>query len=113
MSRTDLYSYLKEWEQLTPLPFYSIGEPELTKVVNKGGEEFFVLKVLVSNNSDYDGIIQMNVLQNGWWYQPMEDPRARKKVEIAAIQAKNLFLSGKNRYVMWKSIRGFPAIFLI
>lgn len=88
MSRTDLYSYLKEWEQLTPLPFYSIGEPELTKVVNKGGEEFFVLKVLVSNNSDYDGIIQMNVLQNGWWYQPMEDPRARKKVEIAAHTSK-------------------------
>lgn len=27
--------------------------------------------------------------------------------------AKNLFLSGKNRYVMWKSIRWFPAICLI
>ena len=67
--------------------FYT-DEPELTKVVNKGGEEFFVLKVLVSNNSDYDGIIQMNVLQNGWWYQPMEDPRARKKVEIAAHTSK-------------------------
>ena len=46
------------------------------------------MKVLVSNNSDYDGIIQMNVLQNGWWYQPMEDPRARKKVEIAAHTSK-------------------------
>ena len=119
MSRTDIYSSLKEWEQLTPLPFYSIGEPELTKVVNKGGEEFFVLKVLVSNNSDYDGIIQMNVLQNGWWYQPLEDPRARKKVEIAAHTTKefvsvweeqirevevNTMISGNLPYMIRQSI---------
>lgn len=88
ISRTPLYSYLEEWEKPTPLPFYSVGEPELTKVVNKGGEEFFVLKLLISNNSDYDGIINMNIRQNGWWNQPVADPRSKRKVEMPAHTSK-------------------------
>lgn len=31
ISKTDIRSSLKEWEETTPLPFYSIGTPELTK----------------------------------------------------------------------------------
>ena len=88
ISRTDISSSLVEWEKPTLLPFYSIGDPELTKVANKGGEEFFVLKMLISNNSDYDGIIHLNIRQDGWWYQPLADPRARKKVEIPAHTSK-------------------------
>ncbi len=88
ISRTPLYSYLEEWEKPTPLPFYLIGEPEVTKITNKGGEEYFVLKLLLSNNSDYDGIINMNIRQNGWWNQPVVDPRSRRKVEIPAHTSK-------------------------
>ena len=40
ISRTDIRSLLGEWEKTTPLPFYSLGEPTLTKITNKGGEEF-------------------------------------------------------------------------
>lgn len=88
ISKADIRSFLKEWEEATPLPFYSIGTPELTKVVNRGGEEFFVLKMLISNNSDYDGIIHINIRQNDWWNQAVEDPRASKKVEMPAHTSK-------------------------
>lgn len=79
---------LGEWEKTTPLPFYSLGEPTLTKITNKGGEEFFVLKMLISNNSDYDGIIHMDIRKDGWWYQPLEDPRAKTKIEMPAHTSK-------------------------
>ena len=88
ISRTDIRSLLGEWEKTTPLPFYSLGEPTLTKITNKGGEEFFVLKMLISNNSDYDGIIHMDIRKDGWWYQPLEDPRAKTKIEMPAHTSK-------------------------
>lgn len=88
ISRTDIYSLLKEWEKPTPLPFYSLGEPELTKITNKGGEEYFVLKMTISNNSDYDGIIHLNIRKNGWWSDPLKDPRARQKIEMPAHASK-------------------------
>lgn len=88
ISRTDIYSLLQEWEKPTPLPFYSIGEPEVTKVIGKGGEENFVLKLLISNNSDYDGIIHLNIREGGWWGQPLDDPRARQKIEMPAHSSK-------------------------
>lgn len=84
ISQTDIYSYLTEWTQLTPLPFYSIAKPELTRVVNQGGKESFALKLLISNNSDYDGIIHINVRKNGWWYEPWADPRASRKIMMPA-----------------------------
>lgn len=88
ISRTDISSRLEEWEKPTPLPFYSLGEPTLTKVVNKGGEEYYVLNMLISNNSDYDGIVHMKVRKDGWWSDPIEDPRASAKIEIAAHTSK-------------------------
>lgn len=90
ISRTDIRSLLGEWEKPTPLPFYSLGEPTLTKIVNKGGEELFVLRMLVSNNSDYEGIIHMNIRKDGWWSDPLEDPRARMKIEMPAHTTKEL-----------------------
>lgn len=88
ISRTDIHSLLKEWEKPTPLPFYSLGEPELTKITNKGGEEYFVLRMTISNNSDYDGVIHLNIRKDGWWNDPLEDPRARQKIEMPAHASK-------------------------
>lgn len=88
ISQTDIYSHLAEWKQPTPLPFYTIAPPEVTKVTNKGGEEFFVLKVLVSNNSDYDGVIHLNIRENGWWQKPLANPRASRKMQMPAHQSK-------------------------
>lgn len=88
ISKADIRSSLKEWTETTPLPFYSIGTPEVTKVTNRGGEEFFVLKMLVSNNSDYDGIVHINIRQNEWWNETVDDPRASKKMEMPAHTSK-------------------------
>lgn len=119
ISRTNLGLSLKEWEKPTSLPYYSIGDPEFTKIVNKGGEEYFVLKMMISNNSDHDGIIHMNIRQNGWWNRALEDPRARRKVEIPAHTSKefvsvweeeirdveiNTMISGNLPNVIWQSV---------
>ncbi len=88
ISKTDIRSSLKEWEETTPLPFYSIGTPELTKVVDRGGEEKFVLRMMISNNSDYDGIIHIEIRQNNWWNQALDDPRASTKVRMPAHTSK-------------------------
>lgn len=88
ISKTDIRSSLKEWEETTPLPFYSIGTPELTKVVDRGGEDKFVLRMMISNNSDYDGIIHIEIRQNNWWNQALDDPRASTKVRMPAHTSK-------------------------
>lgn len=88
ISKTDIASYLAEWKRPTPLPFYTIGNPEITKIKNKGGEELFVLKIWISNNSDHDGFIHMNIRQDGWWMAPSTDPRASRKVQMPAHQSK-------------------------
>ena len=44
--------------------------------------------MLISNNSDYDGIIHMDIRKDGWWYQPLEDPRAKTKIEMPAHTSK-------------------------
>lgn len=84
ISGADIKSCLNDWKRPTPLPFYSIGKPELTKVINPGGKEFFVLKVLISNNSDYDGIIHLKIRKDGWWDEVLPDPRASRKIEMPA-----------------------------
>lgn len=111
IGNADICSFLKEWTETTPLPFYSIGTPELTKVTNRGGEEFFVLKMLISNNSDYDGIIHINIRQNDWWNQAVEDPRAVKKSRCLLTLVKSSCRFGKNKSVRLKSIRWFREIF--
>jgi ABC-type transport system involved in multi-copper enzyme maturation permease subunit len=64
ISQTDILSNLATWNNTVPLPVYNIGEPDIIHV-NDRGEEFFVFNVVISNNSDYDGIIQMNLSARG------------------------------------------------
>lgn len=92
ISQTDIASYLPEWVRPTPLPFYSIGKPEVIKTKDKEGKELFIFKVLISNNSDYDGIVYLKIRKNGWWNEPLPDPRSSRKMEIPAHRNK-LFVS--------------------
>lgn len=59
----------------------------VTKITNKG-QESFVLKQLVSNNSDNDGMLQLNIQIGG--YGPSIDPRVSRKLPLAARQTKLL-----------------------
>ena len=86
ISQTDIRSQIAEWNQPTPLPFYSIGLPVVTKITNKGIESF-VLKLFVSNNSDTDGMLQMNI---GVGRGPGNDPRTNRKIPLPAHQSKLL-----------------------
>jgi hypothetical protein len=84
----DIRSGLSEWDRPATLPVYSIGQPEATKVISRG-QETFILKTTVSNNSDNDGIIQMNI-RTGDRQRPVDDPRANRKIALAARQTKQL-----------------------
>ncbi|MDR1887036.1 MAG: xanthan lyase, partial [Prevotellaceae bacterium] len=86
MSETDILASMKSWNDPVKLPVYSVGTTELINV-NDRGQEFFVLKVPISNNSDYDGIIQMNLnIARGREY----DPRADRKIMIPAHRSMQL-----------------------
>ena len=86
VSQTDIRSQIVEWEQPTPLPYFSIGLPEVTKITAKG-KETFVLKLLVSNRSDVDGMLQLNI---GVGRGPEIDPRTNRKIPLSAQQSKQL-----------------------
>lgn len=75
ISGTDILSGMASWNEPMKLPMYSIGEPEMIRVNNRGVEDF-VFKVTVRNHSDYDGIIHVSLTY--------DDPKANRKVMIPA-----------------------------
>ena len=87
ISGVDIRAGISGWDRPTPLPFYTIGQPEVIKITNKG-QESFVLKQLVSNNSDRDGMLQLDIQAGG--YGPNIDPRTSRKLPLAAHQTKLL-----------------------
>ena len=87
ISGADIRAGISGWDRPTPLPFYTIGQPEVIKITNKG-QESFVLKQLVSNNSDRDGMLQLDIQAGG--YGPNIDPRTSRKLPLAAHQTKLL-----------------------
>jgi ABC-type transport system involved in multi-copper enzyme maturation permease subunit len=88
ISETDIRSYIPEWNHPTPLPFYSIGTPNVTSV-NYRGQESFVFKLLISNHSDHDGIVHLNINVANQHNRAF-DPRSNRKVAIGAHQTKEL-----------------------
>lgn len=99
VSHADIRSGFAEWERPTPLPFYNVERFEVTKVTNRG-EENFVLKVQISNNSDYEGIVHLEIqgVQRGG---QNPDPRANRKIVLEPHQTKLLVSVWENapRYV--------------
>lgn len=89
LSRTDIHPILDQWSHPTPLPYYTVYQPEITQVINRD-KEVFVTKVLISNDSDVDGIIQIVIDAIGGNRDSATDPSTNRKVPIAAHQAKRL-----------------------
>lgn len=87
ISGADIRAGISGWDRPTLLPFYTIGQPEVIKITNKG-QESFILKQLVSNNSDRDGMLQLDIQAGG--YGPNIDPRTSRKLPLAAHQTKLL-----------------------
>ena len=88
VANTDIRRNIEEWTQPTPLPVYDIGMPEVTKSVNRG-QVLFVLKVPLSNHSDYDGIVHLNI-QVGAQQDKASDPRTNRKITLRAHESKEL-----------------------
>ena len=88
VSATDIRQGIGEWMHPAPLPIYSIGAPDVSKILNRG-QELFVMKILLSNNSDHDGIVHLDI-QVGSRQDESSNPRTNRKIALAAHQSKQL-----------------------
>jgi len=95
ISDTDIRSGISEWNYPTQLPYYSIQLPEITRFMNRG-QESFVLKLLISNDSDNPGYIQMNIMESGGRSSEDIDPRTNRKIKLDPHQRKQLISVWEN-----------------
>lgn len=85
----DLRAPLQAWYRPTPLPVYLIGTPEVVRITNRD-REVYVVKLQVTNDSDHDGVINVEIDMGGRQGGEIYDPRAKRKVTLKAREAKNL-----------------------
>lgn len=86
MSKTDILSGLTAWNDPVKLPVYSIREPEVVNV-NDRGADFFTVNTVISNHSDYDGIVHVAMNVEGADYG---DPKTGRKIMIPARRSVRL-----------------------
>lgn len=89
ISNTDVASGVKDWDKPISLPYYIIDQPKVTRYSNRG-QDTYVLTLGISNNSDADGIVNVNVQTGGGRWGMIEDPYANRQIPIAAHQSKEL-----------------------
>jgi ABC-type transport system involved in multi-copper enzyme maturation permease subunit len=87
ISRTDIQFQTKAWNKPVSLPFYTIGSPEISQFVNKN-REVYVLKIAIGNESDYDGIIRLEIKENR--ILPIFNPQSNRGIVIQAHQCLQL-----------------------
>lgn len=85
----DLRASLEAWYHPTPLPVYLIGTPEVVQITNRD-REVFVVKLQITNDSDHDGVINVEINMGGGQGGAIYDPRAKRKVPLKAHETKNL-----------------------
>ncbi len=83
----DLVTPLESWNYPTALPVYVVEAPEVTHISNRD-KEVYVVSMQVTNDSDHDGII--NVETNAGGRNDVYDPRTKRKVSFAAHETKRL-----------------------
>jgi hypothetical protein len=87
ISQTDIQAQIETWDKPASLPSYTIGSPEISRFTNKG-KEVYVVKIAVSNESESDGIIQLQIQENR--QQPIFNPKSNRKIAIRAHQSLQL-----------------------
>ncbi|MDR0698254.1 MAG: xanthan lyase [Tannerella sp.] len=83
--RTPLYS----WNYTDSLPVYIVGIPEVTQISNRD-KEVYVAKLQIKNDSDHDGIINIETNMGGGGRNNIYDPRTKRKVSLAAHESKRI-----------------------
>ncbi len=66
ISRADFLPGVETWNHPIGLPYYSISTPELINVSSRG-QENFVLKFRIANDSEFDGMINVHIRAGQWW----------------------------------------------
>lgn len=85
----DLRTPLETWYYPTALPIYLMGTPEVTQITNRDGE-VFVVKQQITNDSDHDGVIDVEINFGGRQGDAIYDPRTKRKVPLKARETKML-----------------------
>jgi hypothetical protein len=84
----DLRTPLNSWNDADSLPVYIVGIPEVTQISNRD-KEVYVVKLQIKNDSDHDGIINIETNLGGG-RNNIYDPRAKRKVSFAAHESKRI-----------------------
>jgi hypothetical protein len=84
----DLHAPLEAWYHPTALPNYILWSPEVIQITNRD-KEVYVLRQLVTNDSDNDGVINVEIFFGGG-QGAIYDPRAIRKVPLKARETKRL-----------------------
>ena len=84
----DLHAAVATWDSPAKLPAYIVGVPEIINIINRD-VEVYVVRLQITNNSDYDGIVDVETVFGGN-SSAAEDPRAKRKVSLVARETKQL-----------------------
>ncbi|MBK5196558.1 MAG: xanthan lyase, partial [Proteiniphilum sp.] len=84
----DLRAPLEAWYHPTALPIYILWTPEVIQITNRD-KEVFVVKQQITNDSDHDGVVNVEI-NFGGGQGAIYDPRAKRKVPLKARETKNL-----------------------
>lgn len=88
IANVDLNAPLVGWYHPTALPVYQIWTPEIVQLTNRD-REVYIVKLQISNDSDHDGVINLDI-NFGGWQNTIYDPRAKRKVPIKAHETMKL-----------------------
>ncbi len=86
IGKADIHASLKDWDSITPLPRYTIGAPEM-KFIRNPDKEIYVFAIEVSNDSDNEGIINLDMYIPG---PPSSDPKQKRKIIFAPRETKRI-----------------------
>jgi hypothetical protein len=96
VSGEDLRASIDTWDSPARLPVYIVGIPEITNIINRD-VEVYVVKLQITNDSDYDGIVNVETLFGGGGggggfgaSSASYDPRAKRKISLAARETKQI-----------------------
>ena len=60
MSNTSFDNIIENWNKPSNLPQYIVGPPKLTRYFYEG-DDYYEMEMYISNVSDYDGIIRIEI----------------------------------------------------
>ena len=87
VSGENLHAAIATWDLPTKLPAYIVNNPVITYIINRD-VEVYVVKLQITNDSDYDGIVDVETLFGG--FSAVDDPRAKRKISLAARETKQI-----------------------